>query len=123
MAKWVNTTKFEREPGPYTIVAAGSPSNSSVCVLPAAHPPEATSLPGTVGRRSSRKAGPWRVAKASNLIAKDVSLIIYWPVDDKAVNRRCGRVAEDSTVSAGSELASNARHGVGTCVHRLMDVE
>jgi ribose transport system substrate-binding protein len=105
MAEVVNTAKFKK-PGPYTIgVAAGYMSNSWV-VFCLQHIRYEASLHKDVKDVIVTDAAfnPGKqVADIEDLIAKGVSLIIYWPVDEKAIQPALAKAVAKGipTVNAG----------------------
>jgi ribose transport system substrate-binding protein len=105
MAEVVNTSKFKK-PGPYIIgVAAGYMSNSWV-VFCLQHIRYEASLHKDVKDVIVTDAAfnpAKQVADIEDLIAKNVSLIIYWPVDEKAIQPALERAVAKGipTVNAG----------------------
>ena len=87
MAEMVDTSKFKK-PGPYTIgVAAGYMSNSWVVFCLQHIRWEASQhkdVKDVIVTDAAFNPGK-QVADIEDLIAKNVSLIIYWPVDEKAI--------------------------------------
>ena len=110
MAEMVNTTKFKK-PGPYTIgVAAGYMSNSWV-VFCLQHIRYEASLHKDVKDVIVTDAAfnpAKQVSDIEDLIAKNVSLIIYWPVDDKAIQPALAKAVAKGipTVNAGGGFSS-----------------
>jgi ribose transport system substrate-binding protein len=105
MAEVVSTAKFKK-PGPYTIgVAAGYMSNSWV-VFCLQHVRYEASLHKDVKDVIVTDAAfnpAKQVADIEDLIAKGVSLIIYWPVDEKAIQPALAKAVAKGipTVNAG----------------------
>jgi ribose transport system substrate-binding protein len=105
MAEVVNTAKFKK-PGPYTIgVVAGYMSNSWV-VFCLQHIRYEASLHKDVKDVIVTDAAfnpAKQVADIEDLIAKNVSLIIYWPVDEKAIQPALEKAVAKGipTVNAG----------------------
>jgi ABC-type sugar transport system substrate-binding protein len=105
MAETVNTAKFKK-PGPYTIgVAAGYMSNSWV-VFCLQHIRYEASLHKSVKEVIATDAAfnpAKQVADIEDLISKGVSLIIYWPVDEKAIQPALAKAVAKGipTVNAG----------------------
>jgi len=105
MAETVDTSKFKK-PGPYTIgVAAGYMSNSWV-VFCLQHIRYEASLHKDVKDVIVTDAAfnpAKQVADIEDLIAKNVSLIIYWPVDEKTIQPALEKAVAKGipTVNAG----------------------
>ena len=121
MAEVVDTSKFKK-PGPYTIgVAAGYMSNSWV-VFCLQHIRYEASLHKEIKDVIVTDAAfnpAKQVADIEDLIAKNVSLIIYWPVDEKAIQPALQKAVAKGipTVNAGGGFTLHAGHGVER-VHR-----
>lgn len=105
MAEIVNTSKFKK-PGPYTIgVAAGYMSNSWV-VFCLQHIRYEASLHKDVKDVIVTDAAfnpAKQVSDIEDLVSKNVSLIIYWPVDEKAIQPALEKAVAKGipTVNAG----------------------
>lgn len=121
MAETVDTRKFKK-PGPYTIgVAAGYMSNSWV-VFCLQHIRYEASLHKDVRDVIVTDAAfnpTKQVADIEDLIAKNVSLIIYWPVDEKAIQPALEKAVAKGipTVNAGGGFAYSA----GTVSNAFID--
>ena len=120
MAETVDTKKFKKA-GPYTIgVAAGYMSNSWV-VFCLQHIRYEASLHKEVKDVIATDAAfnpSKQVSDIEDLIAKNVSMIIYWPVDEKAIqpalekavpkaSRRSTPAAASATPMAPSRMHSS----------------
>lgn len=121
MAEVVDTKKFKK-PGPYTIgVAAGYMSNSWV-VFCLQHIRYEASLHKDVKDVIVTDAAfnpTKQVADIEDLVAKNVSLIIYWPVDEKAIQPALEKAVAKGipTVNAGGGFAYSA----GTVSNAFID--
>ena len=121
MAEVVDTKKFKK-PGPYTIgVAAGYMSNSWV-VFCLQHIRYEASLHKDVKDVIVTDAAfnpAKQVADIEDLIAKNVSLIIYWPVDEKAIQPALEKAVAKGipTVNAGGGFSYSA----GTVSNAFID--
>ena len=121
MAEVVDTKKFKK-PGPYTIgVAAGYMSNSWV-VFCLQHIRYEASLHKDVKDVIVTDAAfnpSKQVADIEDLVAKNVSLIIYWPVDEKAIQPALEKAVAKGipTVNAGGGFSYSA----GTVSNAFID--
>ncbi len=121
MAEVVDTAKFKKA-GPYTIgVAAGYMSNSWV-VFCLQHIRYEASLHKDVKDVIVTDAAfnpAKQVADIEDLIAKNVSLIIYWPVDEKAIQPALEKAVAKGipTVNAGGGFSYSA----GTVSNAFID--
>ena len=121
MAEVVDTTKFKK-PGPYTIgVAAGYMSNSWV-VFCLQHIRYEASLNKDVKDVIATDAAfnpSKQVSDIEDLIAKNVSLIIYWPVDEKAIQPALEKAVAKGipTVNAGGGFT----YAAGTVSNAFID--
>ena len=121
MAEVVDTKKFKK-PGPYTIgVAAGYMSNSWV-VFCLQHIRYEASLHKEVKEVIATDAAfnpTKQVADIEDLIAKNVRLIIYWPVDEKAIQPALQKAVAKGipTVNAGGGFTA----GAGTVSNAFID--
>ena len=121
MAEMVDTTKFKK-PGPYTIgVAAGYMSNSWV-VFCLQHIRYEASLHKDVKDVLVTDAAfnpAKQVSDIEDLITKGVSLIIYWPVDEKAIQPALEKAVAKGipTVNAGGGFT----YGPGTVSNAFID--
>ena len=121
MAEVVDTRKFKK-PGPYTIgVAAGYMSNSWV-VFCLQHIRYEASLHKDVKEVIVTDAAfnpTKQVADIEDLIAKNVSLIIYWPVDEKAIQPALEKAVAKGipTVNAGGGFS----YSPGTVSNAFID--
>ena len=111
MAETVDTAKFKK-PGPYTIgVAAGYMSNSWV-VFCLQHIRYEASLHKDVKDVLVTDAAfnpAKQVSDIEDLITKNVSLIIYWPVDEKAIQPALEKAVAKGipTVNAGGGFTNS----------------
>ena len=121
MAETVDTSKFKK-PGPYTIgVAAGYMSNSWVVFCLQHIRWEASQhkdVKDVIVTDAAFNPGK-QVADIEDLISKNVSLIIYWPVDDKAIQPALEKAAAKGipTVNAGGGFSAAA----GTTSNAFID--
>ena len=121
IAEMVDTSKFKK-PGPYTIgVAAGYMSNSWV-VFCLQHIRYEASLHKDVKDVIVTDAAfnpSKQVSDIEDLIAKNVSLIIYWPVDEKAIQPALEKAVNKGipTVNAGGGFS----YSPGTVSNAFID--
>lgn len=121
MAETVDTKKFKKA-GPYTIgVAAGYMSNSWV-VFCLQHIRYEASLHKDVKDVIATDAAfnpSKQVSDIEDLIAKNVSMIIYWPVDEKAIQPALEKAVAKGipTINAGGGFT----HSNGTVTNAFID--
>jgi ribose transport system substrate-binding protein len=121
MAEVVETTKFKKA-GPYTIgVAAGYMSNSWVvfCLQQIRYEASLHKDVKDVIVTDAAFNPAKQVADIEDLIAKNVSLIIYWPVDEKAIQPALEKAVAKGipTVNAGGGFTYSA----GTVSNAFID--
>ena len=110
MAEMVNTTQFKKAP-PYVIgVSAGYLSNSWV-VFALQHIRYEASLHKTISNVIVTDAAfnpSKQVADIEDLVAKNVSAIIYWPIDEKAIQPALQKAVAKGipTVNAGGGFSA-----------------
>jgi len=117
----VDTTRFKKDP-PYTIgVSAGYLTNSWVVfaqqhiLYEASQPPEIDEVIMTDANFNPAK----QVADIEDLISKGVDLILYWPVDEQAIQGALEKAVEQGipTINTGGGFT----YGPGTVANAYID--
>ena len=117
----VDTSRFKKEP-PYTIgLSAGYLTNSWVVfarqhiLYEASQHPEIDEVVVTDANFNPAK----QVADIEDLISKGVDLILYWPVDEQAIQGALTKAAEQgiATISTGGAFSA----GAGTVANAYID--